>query len=216
MQIVKESVIKMSDLYNLKITNVEPKTIDEDLFKRIAKNTQFNVYTVTTAQRDYEYGIQYDQDIVFSDVPSVVVCEAIRQSLHLPFVSNDHGWSQDPRIGYNVKPINRKDKQAPDNEFALSLKYREKLKHSIKYVWIKYFWIITSKIDSNGMYITAYKLNSQECDSSAVESFSQYRQEQIDAKKQAQESEQDFNILVGLISKMSTENKAKILKMLIK
>lgn len=206
----------MSDLYNLKITNVEPKTIDEDLFKRIAKNTQFNVYTVTTAQRDYEYGIQYDCDLVFSDVPSVVVCEAIRQSLHLPFVSNDHGWSQDSRIGYDVKPINCKDKQAPDNEFALGLKYREKLKHSIKYVWIKYFWIITSKIDSNGMYITAYKLNSQECDSSAVESFSQYRQEQIDAKKQAQENEQDFNTLVGLISKMSTENKTKILKMLIK
>lgn len=201
----------MSDLYNLKITNVEPKTIDEDLFKRIAKNTQFNVYTVTTAQRDYEYGIQYDQDIVFSDVPSVVVCEAIRQSLHLPFVSNDHGWSQDPRIGYNVKMINRKDKQVPDNEFKLGLKYNKKLKGQIKY-----FWIITSKIDSNGMYITAYKLNSQECDSSAVESFSQYRQEQIDAKKQAQENEQDFNTLVGLISKMSTENKAKILKMLIK
>ena len=201
----------MSDLYNLKITNVEPKTIDEDLFKRIAKNTQFNVYAVTTAQRDYEYGIQYDRDLVFSDIPSVVVCEAIRQSLHLPFVSNDHGWSQDSRIGYDVKPINRKDKQAPDNEFALGLKYNEKLKYSIKY-----FWIITSKIDSNGMYITAYKLNSQECDSSAVERFSQYRQEQIDAKKQAQESEQDFNILVGLISKMSTENKAKILKMLIK
>lgn len=206
----------MSDLYNLKITNVEPKTIDEDLFKRVAKNAQFNVYTVTTAQRDYEYGIQYDQDIVFSNVPSVVVCEAIRQSLHLPFVSNDHGWSQDPRIGYDVKPINRKDKQAPDNEFALGLKYNKKLKYSIKYVWIKYFWIITSKIDSNGIYITAYKLNSQECDSSAVERFSQYRQEQIDAKKQAQESEQDFNTLVGLISKMSTENKAKILKMLIK
>ena len=206
----------MSDLYSLKITNVEPKTIDEDLFKRIAKNTQFNVYTVTTAQRDYEYGIQYDCDLVFSDVPSVVVCEAIRQSLHLPFVSNDHGWSHDSRIGYDVKPINRKDKQVPDNEFALGLKYRKKLKHSIKYVWIKYFWIITSKIDSNGIYITAYKLNSQECDSSAVESFSQYRQEQIDAKKQAQENEQDFNTLVGLISKMSTENKAKILKMLIK
>ena len=206
----------MSNLYNLKITNIEPKTIDEDLFKRIAKNTQFNVYAVTTAQRDYEYGIQYDQDIVFSDMPSVVVCEAIRQSLHLPFVSNDHGWSHDSRIGYDVKPINRKDKQVPDNEFALGLKYRKKLKHSIKYVWIKYFWIITSKIDSNGIYITAYKLNSQECDSSAVESFSQYRQEQIDAKKQAQENEQDFNTLVGLISKMSTENKAKILKMLIK
>lgn len=200
----------MSDLYNLKITNIEPKTIDKDLFNRIAKNTQFNVYTVTTAQRDYEYGIQYDCDLVFSDVPSVVVCEAIRQSLHLPFVSNDHGWSQDPRIGYNVKPINHKDKQAPDNEFKLGLKYNEKLDQ------IKYFWIITSKIDSNGMYITTYKLNSQECDSSAVERFSQYRQEQIDAKKQAQESEQDFNILVGLISKMSTENKAKILKMLIK
>lgn len=206
----------MVDLYNLKITNVEPKTIDEDLFKRIAKNTQFNVYTVTTAQRDSEYGIQYDQDIVFSDVPSVVVCEAIRQSLHLSFVSTDHGWSQDSRIGYDVKPINRKDKQVPDNEFKLGLKYNEKLKYSIKYVWIKYFWIITSKIDSNGMYITAYKLNSQECDSSAVERFSQYRQEQIDAKKQAQESEQDFNTLVSLISKMSTENKAKILKMLIK
>ena len=206
----------MSDLYNLKITNVEPKTIDEDLFNHVAKNTQFNVYTVTTAQRDYEYGIQYDCDLVFSDVPSVVVCEAIRQSLHLPFVSNDHGWSQDSRIGYDVKPINRKDKQVPDNEFALGLKYRKKLKHSIKYVWIKYFWIITSKIDSNGIYITAYKLNSQECDSSAVEHFSQYRQEQIDAKKQAQESEQDFNTLVGIISKMSTENKAKILKMLIK
>lgn len=200
----------MSDLYNLKITNIEPKTIDEELFKRIAKNTQFNVYTVTTAQRDYEYGIQYDQDIVFSDVPSVVVCEAIRQSLHLPFVSTDHGYDQDSRIGYDVKPINRKDKQAPDNEFKLGLKYNEKLDQ------IKYFWIITSKIDSNGMYITTYKLNSQECDSSAVERFSQYRQEQIDAKKQAQESEQDFNILVGLISKMSTENKAKILKMLIK
>ena len=198
----------MSDLYNLKITNVEPKTIDEDLFKRIAKNTQFNVYTVTTAQRDYEYGIQ---DIVFSDVPSVVVCEAIRQSLHLPFVSNDHGWSQDPRIGYNVEMINRKDKQVPDNEFKLGLKYNKKLKGQIKY-----FWIITSKIDSNGIYITAYKLNSQECDSSAVERFSQYRQEQIDAKKQAQENEQDFNTLVCLISKMSTENKAKILKMLIK
>lgn len=201
----------MTDLYNLKITNVEPKTIDEDLFKRIAKNAQFNVYTVTTAQRDYEYGIQYDRDLVFSDVPSIVVCEAIRQSLHLPFVSNDHGWSQDPRIGYNVEMINRKDKQATDNEFKLGLKYNEKLKHSIKY-----FWIITSKIDSNGMYATAYKLNSQECDSSAVESFSQYRQEQIDAKKQAQESEQDFNTLVGLISKMSDENKARILKMLIK
>lgn len=201
----------MSNLYNLKITNVEPKTIDEELFKRVAKNTQFNVYAVTTAQRDYEYGIQYDQDIVFSDVPSVVVCEAIRQSLHLPFVSTDHGWSQDSRIGYDVKPINRKDKQVPDNEFKLGLKYNKKLKGQIKY-----FWIITSKIDSNGMYITAYKLNSQECDSSAVERFSQYRQEQIDAKKQAQESEQDFNILVGLISKMSTENKAKILKMLIK
>lgn len=201
----------MVDLYSLKITNIEPKTIDKELFKRVAKNAQFNVYTVTTAQRDYEYGIQYDQDIVFSDIPSVVVCEAIRQSLHLPFVSNDHGWSQDPRIGYDVKPINRKDKQAPDNEFKLGLKYNKKLKGQAKY-----FWIITSKIDSNGMYITAYKLNSQECDSSAVESFSQYRQEQIDAKKQAQESEQDFNILVGLISKMSTENKAKILKMLIK
>lgn len=206
----------MSNLYNLKITNVEPKTIDEELFNRVAKNTQFNVYTVTTAQRDYEYGIQYDRDLVFSDVPSVVVCEAIRQSLHLPFVSNDHAWSQDPRIGYNVEMINHKDKQVLDNEFKLGLKYNKKLKYSIKYVWIKYFWIITSKIDSNGMYITAYKLNSQECDSSAVESFSQYRQEQIDAKKQAQESEQDFNILVGLISKMSTENKAKILKMLIK
>lgn len=201
----------MADLYNLKITNVEPKTIDEELFNRVVKNAQFNVYTVTTAQRDYEYGIQYDCDLVFSDAPSVIVCEAIRQSLHLPFVSNDHGWSQDPRIGYNVEMINRKDKQAPENEFALGLKYNEKLKHSIKY-----FWIITSKIDSNGMYITAYKLNSQECDSSAVESFNQYRQEQIDAKKQAQESEQDFNILVGIISKMSTENKAKILKMLIK
>ena len=174
----------MSDLYSLKITNVEPKTIDEKLFKRIAKNTQFNVYTVTTAQRDYEYGIQYDQDIVFSDIPSVVICEAIRQSLHLPFVSNDHGWSQDSRIGYDVKPINRKDKQAPDNEFALGLKYNKKLKQSIKY-----FWIITSKIDSNGIYITAYKLNSQECDSSAVKSFSQ---EQINAKKQAQESNRDF------------------------
>lgn len=201
----------MSDLYNLKITNVEPKTIDEDLFKRVAKNTQFNVYTVTTAQHDYEYGIQYDCDLVFSDIPSVVICEAIRQSLHLPFVSNDHGWSQDPRIGYNVEMINRKDKQVPDNEFALGLKYNEKLKGQLKY-----FWIITSKIDSNGMYITAYKLNSQKCDSSAIESFSQYRQEQIDAKKQAQENEQDFNTLVGLISKMSTENKAKILKMLIK
>lgn len=201
----------MADLYDLKITNVEPKTIDEELFNHVAKNAQFNVYAVTTAQRDYEYGIQYDQDIVFSDVPSVVVCEAIRQSLHLPFVSTDHAWSQDPRIGYDVKPINRKDKQAPDNEFALGLKYNEKLKHSIKY-----FWIITIKIDSNGMYISAYKLNSQECDSNAVDSFSQYRQEQIDAKKQAQESEQDFNILVGLISKMSDENKAKILKMLIK
>ena len=206
----------MSDLYNLKITNVEPKTIDEELFNRVAKNTQFNVYAVTTAQHDYEYGIQYDRDIVFSDVPSVVVCEAIRQSLHLPFVSNDHAWSQDPRIGYNVTMINHKDKQAPDNEFKLGLKYNEKLKYSIKYVWIKYFWIITSKIDHAGMHITAYKLNSHECDSNAVESFSQYRQEQIDAKKQAQESEQDFNILVGLISKMSTENKAKILKMLIK
>lgn len=201
----------MSNLYNLKITNVEPKTIDEDLFKHVAKNAKFNVYTVTTAQRDYEYGIQYDQDIVFSDVQSVVVCEAIRQSLHLPFVSTDHGYDQDPRIGYNVEMINRKDKQPPENEFALGLKYNEKLKHSIKY-----FWIIISKIDSNGMYATAYKLNSQACDSSAVEIFSQYRQEQIDAKKQAQESEQDFNTLVGLISKMSDENKARILKMLIK
>lgn len=201
----------MSDLYNLKITNVEPKTIDEKLFKRVAKNAKFNVYDVTTAQRDYEYGIQYDRDLVFSDVPSVVVCEAIRQSLHLPFVSNDHGWDQDPRIGYDVKLINRKDKKLPDNEFKLGLKYSEKLKGQTKY-----FWIITSKIDSNGMHITAYKLNSQECDSSAVKNFGQYRQEQIDAKKQAQESEQDFNTLVGLISKMSTENKAKILKMLIK
>lgn len=201
----------MSDLYNLKITNVEPKTIDEKLFKRITKNTQFNVYAVTTAQRDYEYGIQYDRDLVFSDVPSVVVCEAIRQSLHLPFVSNDHAWSQDPRIGYDVKPINRKDKKLPDNEFTLGLKYNKTLKGQIKY-----FWIITSKIDSNGMRITAYKLNSQACDSSAVESFSQYRQDQIDAKRQAQESEQDFNTLVGLINKMSDENKTKILKMLIK
>ncbi len=184
--------------------------------KKLIDDRNYRVYAVETGWHDLADCIDRTYDLVITNAPNIVLPSLIHKYLALPWTSNDHSYNHDYTPGFKINPINIDSLTVLPNIKYINtyqLLYNEIKKHNYNF---KHIHVLSYDIASNKI-IADY--NELEYDTNVIKRLVELEQKDIDqkhAQDQQKEADMKLNQLISDISKLSIENKQKVLAKLIK
>lgn len=195
------------------MTNEELKELqDAGVFTLGQRNSKYSAYNVLTSWSDNADSITYANSVVITNADYIFIPTLLHDMLNLPWTSADHGYNRTLTTGFDYGTFKFSDKKYlnPFTEIYDHIQILDGSNH-----WFKHIYIIDFDLENQkGKTL----LNSDAVESVLLK-LSAVRKEQIKAE-QAQERKEKTNADVDAIAKkitrMSSANKQKLLKLILK
>lgn len=194
------------------IVKNEKELVDAGVLEVGQARSSYTAYDVLASWSDNADSMSYGDYILITNSPSIFLPNLIHTELGLPWTSSDHGYNNTIDIGFRYNAIHFSDKKYLNafDEIELYVNSHSQSSHVYSRIDI---------IDHDWKHDKINHLVSDKNIHGVLDQLSQLRAEQIkqekteDRKKKANE---EVQTIAKTITKMSDDNKRKLLKLILK
>lgn len=190
----------------------EKELVDAGVLEVGQASSSYTAYDVLASWSDNADSMSYGDYILITNSPSIFLPNLIHTELGLPWTSSDHGYNNQLDIGFRYNVINFSDKKYLNafDEIESYINSHSQSSH------------MYSRIDIINHDWKNDKINHLVSDKNVhgvLSQLSQLRSQQIKKKKaedRKEKANEEVRSIANTITKMSDENKRKLLKLILK
>lgn len=175
-------------------------------------NSKYSAYNVLTNWSDNADSITYANSIVITNADNIFVPTLLHDMLNLPWTSSNHGYNRELTTGFDCECFKFSDKKYlnPFAEMYDRVQELDNARHWFKNIYIIDFDL---KTQQGTELLTSNKVHDTLKDLSTARS-AQIKAEQAQERKD--KANADVDAIAKKITRMSSANKQKLLKLILK